>query len=323
MTGDSESRASGSGTFWRSCFGSYEMSHFPGIRLPNRIPVYHGDMLVRTPCKERRRCPTWELESSRPAGLWAGGLSYAWSAARASPLALDEVAPSGCGGLGSGARRCSSSRPRTTSPPRSRPSPGGVPDPRGSQRAGTRGSVHRVRVRACLRVLPLPGMDPDRPQRHGGDSPRRPHRLPPPRGVVGRPGELRCLTTAASTASSSSGQSVEWSRLVDGDEIGIGRYHLHVIDTVGLTGRRRASSRAERLSHSVEIDGSACRCGTIIRSCPSRDPPAPDLPLCLRLLAGARSRPRSGRGTSTSSTSASKRLELDLRPSPRPEIASR
>ena len=29
------------------------------------------------------------------------------------------------------------------------------------------------------------------------------------------------------------GQSVEWSRLVDGDEIGIGRYHLHVIDTVG------------------------------------------------------------------------------------------
>ena len=46
-------------------------------------------------------------------------------------------------------------------------------------------------------------------------------------------GELRVLDDRSLNGVFVNGQSVEWSRLVDGDEIGIGRYHLHVIDTVG------------------------------------------------------------------------------------------
>jgi hypothetical protein len=46
-------------------------------------------------------------------------------------------------------------------------------------------------------------------------------------------GELRVLDDRSLNGVFVNGQSVEWSRLVDGDEIGIGRYHLHVIATVG------------------------------------------------------------------------------------------
>jgi hypothetical protein len=46
-------------------------------------------------------------------------------------------------------------------------------------------------------------------------------------------GELRVLDDRSLNGVFVNGESVEWSRLVDGDEIGIGRYHLHVIDTVG------------------------------------------------------------------------------------------
>jgi FHA domain/Zinc-ribbon containing domain len=46
-------------------------------------------------------------------------------------------------------------------------------------------------------------------------------------------GELRVLDDRSLNGVFVNGVSVEWSRLVDGDEIGIGRYHLHVIDTVG------------------------------------------------------------------------------------------
>jgi hypothetical protein len=46
-------------------------------------------------------------------------------------------------------------------------------------------------------------------------------------------GELRVLDDRSLNGVFVNGESVEWSRVVDGDEIGIGRYHLHVIDTVG------------------------------------------------------------------------------------------
>jgi hypothetical protein len=46
-------------------------------------------------------------------------------------------------------------------------------------------------------------------------------------------GELRVLDDRSLNGVFVNGESIEWSRLVDGDEIGIGRYHLHVIDTVG------------------------------------------------------------------------------------------
>ena len=40
-----------------------------------------------------------------------------------------------------------------------------------------------------------------------------------------------CSTTARSTASTSTGERVDWAPLSDGDEIAIGRHTIHYFDT--------------------------------------------------------------------------------------------
>jgi pSer/pThr/pTyr-binding forkhead associated (FHA) protein len=46
------------------------------------------------------------------------------------------------------------------------------------------------------------------------------------------------------------GERVEWSTLADGDEIVIGRHHLHFIDVPAVTGTRYANLAEHRVSAS-------------------------------------------------------------------------
>jgi len=57
-------------------------------------------------------------------------------------------------------------------------------------------------------------------------------------------GELRVLDDRSLNGVFVNGERVEWSRLVDGDELAVGRYRLHVIDTTGSPEGASASSRA-------------------------------------------------------------------------------
>jgi predicted RNA-binding Zn-ribbon protein involved in translation (DUF1610 family) len=55
-------------------------------------------------------------------------------------------------------------------------------------------------------------------------------------------GRLRVLDDRSLNGVFVNGHQVEWSRLADGDELAIGRYHLHVVDTVAA--RRRLNPAA-------------------------------------------------------------------------------
>jgi FHA domain/Zinc-ribbon containing domain len=57
-------------------------------------------------------------------------------------------------------------------------------------------------------------------------------------------GELRVLDDRSLNGVFVNGERIEWSPLVDGDELAIGRYRLHVIDTVQTPLPERAHSRA-------------------------------------------------------------------------------
>jgi hypothetical protein len=46
-------------------------------------------------------------------------------------------------------------------------------------------------------------------------------------------GELRALDDRSTNGIQVNGESVDWSPLVDGDELQVGRYTLHVIETAG------------------------------------------------------------------------------------------
>lgn len=57
-------------------------------------------------------------------------------------------------------------------------------------------------------------------------------------------GGLRVLDDRSLNGVFVNGESVEWSRLVDGDELSVGRYHLHVIDTTASPTGAGASSHS-------------------------------------------------------------------------------
>ncbi len=60
--------------------------------------------------------------------------------------------------------------------------------------------------------------------------------------IVRQPDGLRVLDDRSLNGVFVNGERVEWSTLADGDEVVIGRHHLHFIDVAAISGMRPASS---------------------------------------------------------------------------------
>jgi hypothetical protein len=63
--------------------------------------------------------------------------------------------------------------------------------------------------------------------------------------IVRQPDGLRVLDDRSLNGVFVNGERVEWSTLADGDEIVIGRHHLHFIDVPVVSGMRYAEAEAE------------------------------------------------------------------------------
>jgi DNA-directed RNA polymerase subunit RPC12/RpoP len=64
--------------------------------------------------------------------------------------------------------------------------------------------------------------------------------------IVRQPDGLRVLDDRSLNGVFVNGERVEWSTLADGDEIVIGRHHLHYIDVPAISGMRNGSERGTR-----------------------------------------------------------------------------
>ena len=84
-------------------------------------------------------------------------------------------------------------------------------------------------------------------------------------------GRVRVLDDRSLNGLFLNGERVEWHDLEDGDELVVGRYKLHFVDTSRKRSRRAGSARQpprRRVGYSVETLGSVCsRSGTDIRKC--------------------------------------------------------
>jgi hypothetical protein len=60
--------------------------------------------------------------------------------------------------------------------------------------------------------------------------------------IVRQPGGLRVLDDRSLNGVFVNGERVEWSTLADGDEIVIGRHHLHFVDVPGVSGMRHGGA---------------------------------------------------------------------------------
>ena len=66
--------------------------------------------------------------------------------------------------------------------------------------------------------------------------------------IVRQPDGLRVLDDRSLNGVFVNGERVEWSTLADGDEIVIGRHHLHFIDVPAVTGMRYGTLPEHRVS---------------------------------------------------------------------------
>ena len=67
--------------------------------------------------------------------------------------------------------------------------------------------------------------------------------------IVRQPDGLRVLDDRSLNGVFVNGERVEWSTLADGDEIVIGRHHLHFVDVPMISGMRFSDSRRPRVRH--------------------------------------------------------------------------
>jgi hypothetical protein len=65
--------------------------------------------------------------------------------------------------------------------------------------------------------------------------------------IVRQPDGLRVLDDRSLNGVFVNGERVEWSTLADGDEIVIGRHHLHFCDVPKVSGSRREAQAADRV----------------------------------------------------------------------------